>query len=208
MKWEKKMQTIDRRNAIKAGLIGAASLPLLPVGNAAAQSGRDWHLGHRVVPREESVFGLSSSIVTDERLEDLPDPVNSTRIVRNGDRDYVAHVARLLEMSYRKSQRSRGGVNFKEVTGDDFSDDAGKILKVETEVKKILEHSDSKFYWVDVNPVILVVIVPRAVMTLIGGAIGGGTAVLTFRPFFDGFFDEAGRSVWRWMESLVRESGQ
>ena len=196
------MKTIDRRKAIKAGLIGAASLPLLTVGNAAAQSGRVWHSGHRVVSREneQNVFGLSSWSIADERLEDLPEPLNATRIERTGERDYVMHVARLLEASYNNSPDSLEGIN-----GNDFHGYVDGILETEPEARQILVHPQSKFYWANVNPVILVIIVPARVVAT---GFGIGAIAWALRPFVDGFLDEAGRDVWHWMTGLFRESGQ
>ena len=204
MKREGKMKTIDRRSAIKAGLIGAASLPLLHVGNAAAQPRWVSHSGHRVVSRDQNVFGLSSSIITDIELTDLPEPTGVQSIGRNGDGDYVVHVARLLEASYRRSSDSRD-----DISGDEFHDDVKGILEHEPMARQILVHSESRFYWANVNPWILVVIVPRGVIAGLGIAgLGVGATALTLRPFVDGFLDEAGRSVWRWMWSWFRESEQ
>ncbi len=187
------MTSIDRRNVIKAGLIGA-SLSTLPMSNAAAQSGRVAHSGHRVVSRDSRVFGLSSMIVTDLERDDIPEPTNADKVERNGELDYVTPVARLLEASFNNSPTS-----LNDFTGEEFYSEVDRILENENNATQILMHPDSRFYWAQVNPWFLVVIVPRGAVTW----IAAGASIWTLRPFVDGFLDEAGRDVWRWMTDLL-----
>lgn len=201
------MSLMNRRNAIKTGLLAPALIPLLPVGDARAQPFVYWHEGHRVMTLGERAFGLSSVIFTDERflerleyLADLSEFTGATEVPRVADDDYERHVGPLLHASYT-------GESIHRVPDGDWESDwnytARSLLESEPVARDILSNHDSRFYWVEVNPYILVVIVPNAAPWI---AVAAGTAVMwALRPFANGFFDEAGRATWDWIDRALSE---
>lgn len=193
------MQILNRRNAIKAGLMGAATLPLLPINNAEAQPNRTWIDGHRVVQIENNVFGLSSSRIVYSGHPRLPEltganPINGG----DGNENYMHHVARLLEASRDNSYVSLDGE-----PNDYFYSQVERVLQHEGKTKEILADNDTSFYWADIIPTILVFVVPGALAARILGMAGIAFVLWTLRPYLDSFDDKPGRDARHWMEQAI-----
>lgn len=191
------MKVINRREMLTGSLIVATTLSLLPFEPAFAQSRRTVvHWGQRVLARENRVFGLSAySLMGGSVADHLSAPNNSQRIERF-DR---AQIARLLQASFEE------GVNDPRTLNVDnyFLDATDLIFRAEQVVQNMLEHEESRLYWVNVNPVVLIVIIPRAAAVATGVA---GSVVLALRPFVQGFAGEMGKQVASWMRGFWQGS--